>query len=66
MISTSHRLYLILSATIFFFVAVLHLLRLVYHWPILVGTWAVPHWVSYIGFPAASGYCAWAGWLSRR
>jgi len=47
-------------------VAVLHLARLVYHWPIVVGTWVVPHWVSYVGLPVASTYCAWAYWLCRK
>ena len=56
MSGTSNKVYLVLSGTIFFLVAMLHLLRLVYQWPILVGTWTVPHWVSYVGFPVASGY----------
>ena len=62
----SNKLYVIISGTIFFLVAMLHLLRLIYHWPIVVGTWTVPHWVSYVGFPAASGYCVWAYWLVRK
>ncbi len=66
MSSTGLKVYLALSGTIFFLVAVLHLLRLVYQWPIVVGTWTVPHWVSYVGFPVASGYCAWACWLWRK
>ena len=60
------KLYLALSGTIFLLVAMLHLLRLVYQWPIVVGTWAVPHWVSYVGFPVAAAYCVWACWLCRR
>lgn len=64
--NTGLRVYLILSGSIFLLVALLHLLRLVNHWPIVIGTWPVPHWVSYVGLPAASGYCVWAYWLSRR
>ncbi len=62
----SRRLYLILSGTIFLLVALLHLLRLVYHWPIVVGTWVPPYWVSYGGFPVASGFSLWAYWLARK
>jgi hypothetical protein len=65
-VSTSHRVYLILSGSIFFLVAMLHLFRLVYHLPIVVGTWMVPHWLSYVGFPVAYGYSVWAYWLFRR
>ena len=63
-LSTGHRAYLILSGSIFFLVALLHLLRLLFDWPIVFGSWAVPYWASYLGFPVASGYCAWAWWLS--
>ena len=62
----SRKLYLILSGTIFFLVALLHLLRLVYHWTVVVGTFVVPHWVSYVGFLASVGYCLWAYWLARK
>jgi len=64
--STSNKVYLVLSGTIFLLVGMLHLFRLLYAWPIVVGEWNVPQWVSYVGFPVASGYCAWAYWLCRR
>ncbi len=57
------KLYLILSGAVFFFVAVLHLLRLAYHWTIVVGPTTVPFALSYVGLPVAAGYCAWAFWL---
>jgi len=62
----SNKLYLIVSGAIFFLVAVFHLLRLVYHWPIVVGTYEVPHVLSYVGFPASTAYCVWACWLCRK
>ena len=62
----STKLYLILSGAIFFLVGVLHLLRLVYHWPVVVGTTEIPHALSYFGFPAAIGCSLWAVWLLRR
>ena len=62
----STKLYLILSGAIFFLVGVLHLLRLVYHWPVVVGTTEIPHELSYVGFPTAIGYSLWVVWLLRR
>jgi len=59
-------LYLILSGTIFLLVAVLHLCRLVYHWPIVVGPTTIPFALSYVGLPASAAYCAWAIWLLVR
>jgi len=54
------KLYLILSGGIFLLVAVFHLLRLVYHWPVVVGPRTIPFALSYVGFPASAGYFAWA------
>jgi hypothetical protein len=62
----SQKLYLIISGAIFFFVGIFHFFRLVYHWPIVVGTRMVPHSLSYVGFPASIGYCVWACWLLFR
>jgi hypothetical protein len=44
------RTYLLLTATIFAIVALLHLSRLVFHWPVMIGGWTVPIWVSLPGF----------------
>ena len=60
------KLYLILSGGIFLLVAVFHLLRLVYHWPVVVGPRTIPFALSYVGFPASAGYFAWAVWLLCR
>ena len=54
----AHKLYLVLSGLIFFLVSVLHLFRLVYHWPIVVGPRKIPFALSYVGFPASAAYCA--------
>ncbi len=64
--STSHKVYLILSGSIFFLVAMLHLCRLALHWQIVLGPWRAPYWASYIGFPVALGYSIWAYRLYRR
>ncbi len=62
----SRKLYLILSGSIFLLVALLHLLRLIYHWPIVVGTWTPPYSISYGGFLVALGLSLWAYWLARK
>lgn len=62
----SKKLYLIISGSIFLLVGIFHLLRLVYQWPIVVGTRTIPHALSYVGFPVATGYAAWACWLLVR
>lgn len=59
-------LYLVISGAIFLLVAVFHLLRLIYHWPIVVGTRVIPYSLSYVGFPVSFGYSVWAAWLLRR
>ncbi len=59
------KLYLVLSGAIFLLVAVFHLLRLVNGWSIVVGGYAVPFVLSYVGLPASAAYCAWATWLLR-
>ncbi len=64
--STSHRAYLILSGGIFFLVAMLHLFRLIYGWPLVLGPWTAPYWASFMGCPVAAAYSAWAGWLCRK
>lgn len=56
----SLKLYLVLSGTIFFMVGMLHLLRLLNHWPIVVGTYVVPHGLSFVGLPVATAYAVWA------
>jgi hypothetical protein len=62
----SKKLYLIISGGIFFLVGVFHLLRLIYQWPVLVGTRTIPYALSYVGFPVATGYAVWAYWLFRK
>jgi hypothetical protein len=60
------KLYLIISGAIFFLVGIFHLLRLIYDWPIIVGTTLVPLALSYFGCPVSLGYSVWACWLLFR
>ena len=62
----SQKLYLIISGAIFLLVGIFHLFRLVYNWPIVVGTRMVPYSLSYVGFPVSIGYSVWACWLLCR
>jgi hypothetical protein len=57
------KLYLIVSGGIFFLVGIIHLLRLIYQWNIIVGTSVIQLELSYIGCPVSLFYSIWAGWL---
>ncbi len=61
----SQKLYLIVSGLVFLLVGVLHFLRLLYHWPIIVGPRTIPYALSFIGCPVSLGYSVWAAWLLR-
>ena len=54
------RTYLIVTACIFGIVAAAHLTRLLFQWPITLGTWIAPIWISLPGvlIPA---WIAWQG-----
>ena len=60
------RVYLAVSGTVFGLVAVLHLLRVINGWSVVVGPWSAPLMVSWLGtiFPAV--LCAWAFRLASR
>ena len=59
------RTYLVVSAVLFGAVALAHLLRLIYGWPVQIGAEGVPLWLSVIGLVVAGGLCAWAFVLAR-
>jgi hypothetical protein len=63
--SLSLRIYLLLSGTVFLLVGILHLVRLLYRWPVAVDGYQVPLLLSYVGFPVATGYAGWAVYLFR-
>jgi len=41
--------YLVFSGCIFGIVAIFHLLRVLNQWPLVLGPWSAPIWVSWIG-----------------
>src|SRR4029450_11402770 len=60
------RPFLLVCGTIFFLVGLLHLVRALRLWPVVIGTWAVPIWVSYLGLAVAWLMGVLADGLSRR
>jgi hypothetical protein len=42
-----------------------HVLRLLYGWPVTLGAWQVPLWVSWVGAALAFALCVWAIALRR-
>ena len=56
----SSRTYLVISGAVFGIVAVLHLLRVVNGWAMVVGPWSAPMWVSWFGTFVPALLCAWA------
>ena len=57
--------YAIATGIIFFLIAFLHLLRLVYGWEAAIGGWSVPQWVSVVALVIA-GYLAYEGFRLRK
>ncbi|MDO8643249.1 MAG: hypothetical protein Q7R76_06770 [Candidatus Woesearchaeota archaeon] len=54
-----------IGAVIFGIIAFLHILRLVYQWDIIVGTWSVPRSLSMIAVAGAIGMSSWYWKLSK-
>ncbi len=48
----SHKTYMSLVGVIFLIIVVVHLLRVVGGWSIVINNWSVPVWVSWIGLLA--------------
>jgi len=62
----NHRGYSLVSGTIFGIVAILHLLRVVNDWPLALGPWSAPMWVSWFGTLVPAILCIWAYRLASR
>ena len=54
------RVYAITSSIIFLLVAILHLLRLVEQWNVVIGGWYFPMWASVLGALVAA-FLSYAG-----
>lgn len=62
----SKDLALSIAGTIFGFVAILHLLRLVTGVSFIIADWLVPMWVNFMGFFATAILSGWLWWLSAK
>ncbi len=51
------RTFNVVAGMIFALVAIFHLVRIFMDWPIVIGSWTAPEWVSWIGFIIAAGMC---------
>jgi NADH:ubiquinone oxidoreductase subunit F (NADH-binding) len=49
------KTFALVAGAIFAVVALLHLVRIALGWPVVIGSWTVPIWVSWIGLVAAGG-----------
>jgi len=54
------------AAVIFAVVALLHLLRLVMGWAIVIDSWTAPMWVSWVGLVVAGGLSYYGARLAMR
>jgi hypothetical protein len=45
----------LLAGAIFALVALLHALRIYMGWPVVIGAWTAPMWLSWIGLVVAAG-----------
>ena len=55
-----------IAAVIFALVALLHLLRLVMGWSIVIDSWTVPMWVSWSGLAVAGGLSYYGARLAMK
>ena len=56
----NRRSYCLTTGIIFIVIALLHLLRIVYGWKVVIGPWPVPDSVSWVAFVVA-GYLGYEG-----
>jgi uncharacterized integral membrane protein len=55
MIANGSENVLCCGRVIFAVVALFHLVRIYMDWPVMIGDWSVPMWVSWIGLVVAGG-----------
>ena len=60
------KAYLIVSTFIFALVAIVHLIRFVLGWSVMLGTESVPLWASLLAVVVSAGIAIWGLTLVRR
>ena len=61
----NRKTYMTVTATLFFVVAIIHLLRIIFGWQVEIGGLSIPFWVSWLGVLAA-GALAYFGFTQKR
>ena len=61
----NRKTYMIVTATLFLVVALMHLLRIIFGWSVEIGSLSIPFWVSWLGVLVA-GALAYFGFTQRR
>lgn len=61
----THKSYTLIVSVIFVVIAILHLLRIVFRWDVMIGGWLVPQWVSWVAVIFAA-YLGYEGFLFGR
>jgi len=56
---------MMVTATLFLVVAIIHLLRIIFGWSVEIGGLSIPFWVSWLGVLVA-GALAYLGFAQRR
>ena len=51
--------YVMASAIVFTIAGLVHLLRAIQGWPVELGTWMVPVWLSGVAFVLSGGLATW-------
>jgi len=59
------KTYHYVSGSLFAVVALVHLLRLINHWPLILGTWDAPMYVSWLGLIGPGFLSIWSFRLVR-
>jgi len=52
--------YIFVSGVVFGLVAVIHAVRALYQWPVIIGSLDIPAWISWVAVIVSGSLCAWA------
>ena len=61
----NQKTFTLTTGVVFSIIAVLHILRVLFGWEAVIGSWTVPLWISWVAI-AASGYLAYTAFKLRR
>jgi hypothetical protein len=59
------KTYVMVTAVVFFIIALFHLARIFTGWEASVALWVVPQWISWAGL-VVTGFLAYSGFTLRR